>query len=80
MTFRTIRKVTDLQMPAIGIKAHHNPDSEFRVRFMQGDAGVCLVAEDLKEVCAWLDAVLQAEDDNAEGAMLNDEDFKVKED
>ena len=69
--FRTIRKVTDLRIETgDSLVGEHKTDSPFRISLAQNGHGISLLLGEIPQLLKWLNAVMQAEDDNAADAML----------
>ncbi len=63
MTFRTIHKVESLVLDADdGLKAIHDPESEFVIHMQQIGCGIGLTLRQAHIFHQWLDAVFDAED------------------
>lgn len=63
MTFRTIHKVEDLVLDTDdGLKAVHDPESDFVLKIRQHDQGVCLTLRQAHILHQWMEAIFNAED------------------
>ncbi len=70
MTFRTIRKVTDLKLEdGDGVVAMHVAETEYCIHLKQGSDQIVISSKAAALLCTWLRAAIHAEDDNDSVSM-----------